>query len=509
MRIKGIVIVLGVLMLFSCKEEKKQVVDEIVVDKFESNWESLAKNNKEPDWFADAKLGIYFHWGIYSVPAFSSEWYPRWMYVENRDKWGKGTFQYHKEHFGDPSVFNYHDFIPMFKAEKFDAKEWAELFKSAGAKFAGPVAQHHDGFAMWASKVNPWNVKDMGPKKDILGDLYKELKKRDLKTIATFHHARTLQRYTKDTANWGGTASHYPYNPKYATSSTDPKLKYLYGNLEEDEFNQYWLDEVEEVVDNYQPDIIWFDSWLDQIPESYLQKMVAHQFNSGVKNNKENLVAYKQKDLPRNVGVLDIEQGGMKEMSPDYWLTDITISDGSWCFTNGLKYKSAPLLIKNMIDVWSKKGIVLLNVSPRADGVIPDEQRAILAEIGKWTKANAEAIYGTRTHDVYGYGEAEIKEGHFGGQSATVKYNESDIRFTTSKDKKALYVFCLGMPKENSVIKIQHVFSENANQKIKNVSIVGNNTKIKRNFKDGLLELTTPNANLMNDIATVFKVEFE
>ena len=499
-----------VTMLFACKSEKKEAVtSDVAIEKYQPNWESLATNNKEPDWFLDSKLGIYFHWGPYSVPAFGSEWYPRWMYVENREKWGKGTFQYHEKNFGHPSKFNYHDFIPMFKAEKFDAADWATLFESAGAKFAGPVAQHHDGFAMWASKVNPWNAKDMGPKKDILGDLYEELKKRNLKTIATFHHARTLQRYTKDTVNWGGNASHYPYNPEYATSSTDPKLKYLYGNLEEEEFNQYWLDEVTEVVDNYQPDIIWFDSWLDKIPENYLKKMVAHQFNAGVKNNKENLVAYKQKDIPRNVGVLDIEQGGMKEMSPDYWLTDITISDGSWCFTNGLKYKDGPLLIRNMIDVWSKKGIVLLNVSPRADGVIPDEQRAILAEIGNWTKTHAEAIYGTRTHDIYGYGVAKIEKGHFGGQSATIKYSESDIRFTTSKDKKTLYIFCLGKPKANSKIEIKHIFPNNAIKQIKKVALVGNGTNVKRNIKNKVLELTTPDANLMNDIATVFKVEFE
>ena len=143
-----------------------------------------------------------------------------------------GVGKHHIETYGDPAEFNYHDFVPMFKAEKFDAAEWIQLFKAAGARFSGPVAQHHDGFAMWASKVNPWNVKDKGPKRDITGELAKELRANNMKPITTFHHARLLQRYnTGNPDDWGGWHSHYPYHPKYATSSTDPELRKLYGNI--------------------------------------------------------------------------------------------------------------------------------------------------------------------------------------------------------------------------------------------------------------------------------------
>ena len=483
-----------------------------ITTRYEANWESLADHNKTPEWFADAKLGIYFHWGPYSVPAFKSEWYPRWMYFpegsKGLKKWGAGIYEHHKATYGDPTEFNYHDFVPMFTAEHFDAKDWAKLFQEAGAKFAGPVAQHHDGFAMWGSKINPWNAKDMGPKQDILGELFQELKTLDMKTIATFHHAKVLQRYAADSTEWGGSDSHFPYHSDYASSSTDPKLRLLYGNIPADEFHDYWLNQVNEVVDDYAPDIIWFDSWLDRIPENYRQKMVAHQFNAGAKRDQETIVAYKQEDIPRNIGVLDIEQGGMKEMSPDYWLTDVTLSKGSWSYVKGQNYKKADLLIRNMIDVWSKKGIVLLNVSPKADGIIPDEQRSVLAEMGAWLKTYGEAIYGTRTHTVFGYGDASIEDGHFGGQSATIKYSASDIRFTKSKDRKSVYVFLLGRPNAGTQLKIKYL-SEDGMGKVKDVKLVGTSSSLNWSMEEDLLVLTTPSDAAMNDIANVFKVEFE
>ncbi|MFC2098945.1 alpha-L-fucosidase [Bacteroidota bacterium] len=499
---------LGILAIVGCGRTKTNNNSSDPV--YEENWDSLAKHNKEPDWFADAKLGIYFHWGLYSVPAFKGEWYPRWMYVPDRKAWGSGTFQYHEKTYGHPSEFNYHDFVPMFKAEHYDPAEWAQLFKKAGARFAGPVAIHHDGFAMWESEVNPWNAGDMGPKRDIAGELYSELDKLGIKKIATFHHAKTLQRNADDTARWAHGSSHFPYHPDYATSSTDPKLRLLYGNIPSEEFNDYWLGQITEVVDKYSPEIIWFDSWLNEMPEEYLLKMVAYQFNTGAAKGQENLVAYKQRDLPRNVGVLDIEQGGMKEMSPDYWMTDITISHSSWCYVQGQTYKEAPLVIRNMIDVWSKKGIVLLNISPKADGTIPDEQRKVLGEIGEWLDTYGEAVYGTRTHSIFGYGVASIEDGNHGGQKATIQYSADDIRFTSSKDGSVLYVFCLGRPEAGKVLQIQHVDNPaDPESSVKNVTVLGSNTPVKWEYIYSVLEIKAPETEQMNEIATIFKVEFE
>lgn len=486
---------LSAALLCSCGGEKS------APKTYEASWESLREHNLNPEWFKDAKLGIYFHWGPYSVPAYGSEWYPRFMYNNHGqlESWGSNVYPHHIATYGEG--FDYHDFFPMFTAEHFDAKDWAQLFDDAGAKFAGPVASHHDGFAMWASDVNPWNAGDEGPKKDILGELYKEFRKHDMRTIATFHHARTGQRYAKDTANWGGHKSHYPYDPELITSTTDPKLKYLYGNLEEDEFNDYWLAQVEEVIGKYSPDIIWFDSWLDEIPESYRQRMVASQFNGGEAAGKETMVACKQTDLPLDIAVLDVEQGGLKEMGETYWLTDVTLSYGAWCYTQGQVYKPVDILVRNMIDVWSKKGIVLLNISPRADGVINDEQRAVLHSLGAWMKSNGEAIYGSRAYSIFGYGDAEIEEGEFGGQSATMEYSASDIRFTQSEDGKTIYAFVLGLPEANSELTLHHIVGD-----VQSVKVVGSDSELQWTKDGENLTLTTPAASAMSEIATVFAI---
>ncbi|PWJ37924.1 alpha-L-fucosidase [Sediminitomix flava] len=299
------------LGLFACQKQENQNAKK---QKYEANWESLAKHKAAPEWFTDAKLGIYFHWGPYSVPAFGSAWYPSNMY-----KRGSRVNQFHEEHFGKIEKFGYQDFIPRFRAEHFDPEEWAELFQSTGAKFAGPVAQHHDGFAMWQSEINPWNAKAMGPKRDILGELFEALESRDLKTIATFHHARNGQRNIGNESNWGknGYNSHYPYAPDLPTATTDPKLRKLFGNFEDiDTFNQYWLDQVNEVVDKYHPDILWYDSWLNLIPENYRLQMAAHHLNKGLENEKEVALCHKQEDLPLNLSILDIEQGGKKDIYP-------------------------------------------------------------------------------------------------------------------------------------------------------------------------------------------------
>ncbi len=504
------------LKLKTRKEELAKLIDSLMLGNlpvhYSPTWKSLSQHNIEPDWFKDAKFGIYFHWGPYTVPEFSNEWYPRWMYFKERKQWGGDAYPFHKEHYGEPEDFNYHDFIPMFKAEHFNAEEWAELFVASGAKFAGPVAQHHDGFAMWDSDINPNNSMDKGPQKDILGDVFKELKARDMKTIATFHHARNLQRYADDTTNWAGKGenvapnSHYPFHPDYATSTTDPELKYLYGNIPADEFHEYWLNQVNEVVDKYAPDMIWFDSWLDLIPEVYRQKMLTHHYNKALSRGQEPVAFYKQEDLPDSVAILDIEQGGKTGMSENYWLTDITISYGSWSYTKGQKYKTPELVIRNMIDVWSKKGVVLLNVSPMANGIIPQEQQDVLYTIGKWIEKHEEAVYNTRAYSIFGYGVAEFEKGHFGGQSATMQYTKNDVRFTQSKNGKVLYIYLLGLPEVNEELAIQHVVD--TGKEISSVSLVGSESTLEWKIENNKLLITAPKVSEMSEIANVFKVEF-
>ena len=485
-------------------QQHNQGSDEVDrLTQYESNWESLSAHNEAPEWFQDAKLGIYFHWGIYSVPAFGNEWYPYHMYLEGSDAW-----HHHRAKYGDQSEFGYHHFIPQFTAEYFDAKEWVSLFRQSGARFAGPVAQHHDGFAMWASKINPWNSSDMGPKRDITGELATAIRANDMKLITTFHHARNLQRYKGQKP---GFASHFIYSEKWHTASKDSMLSKLYGNVDEQWFEQYWYDQIDEVVQAYSPDIIWFDSWLNFIPEKKRQEMVANYLNYALKRDQEVVIAYKQNDLPSNVGVLDIEQGGRRDVSPEPWMTDITISMESWCYVEGQTYKPTAMVIRNLIDVVSKNGIVLLNLSPKADGSIPEGQRKVLAEMGQWFEKNGEAIFDTRPWIMYGFGSAQAGQGSHGGQTATVEYSADDIRFTRSKDGKTLYMIFLGMPSHGwsdhfRLLADQRYFPEGS---IKKVSLLSTGESVNHKLDGWGFSVEINSGTKLDSIANVVKIEME
>ena len=398
---------------------------------YEPTWESISQHEAAPEWFRDAKFGIYFHWGVYSVPAFGSEWYPRHMHMTDRNE-----YRHHVETYGEPDEFGYHDFVPMFKAEQFDAEEWAELFAQAGARYAGPVGEHHDGFAMWDSNVTPWNVADMGPKRDISGELAAAVRERGMRFVMTFHHAR----------NQG----HYPRVDGWPTTSEDPELLRLYANMDRSRFLDQWLAKLRESIDKYHPDIIWFDSWLNEIPEKYQLDYLAHHLNDGAARGEKVVVTCKQRDLPVTIAVEDFEKGRADRLTDLVWLTDDTISDGSWCYTQNLRIKPAHEVIHVLIDIVSKNGNLLLNISPKADGTIPGNQRAVLLAIGAWLEAHGEAIYDTRPWLTYGEGPTRLGGGgHF---LKRVEYSAGDIRYTQRKDGSAVYATFLGAPEARATL---------------------------------------------------------
>ncbi|VGO22482.1 alpha-L-fucosidase [Pontiella sulfatireligans] len=475
------------------------VAGSTVAEKYEPTWESLATHEAAPEWLKDAKLGIYFHWGPYSVPAYGNEWYPRHMYSE-----GRKEFEHHAKTYGDQAEFGYHDFVPMFTAEYFDAAEWAELFRKSGAKFAGPVAEHHDGFSMWDSDITPWNAKDKGPKQDVLGELFAELEKRDMKTIATFHHARNLQRNSKD--GYGqNNDSHYPYHPDWHTSSEDPELRLLYGNVPEDEWNEtVWLGKLEEVVDNYQPDIIWFDSWLDRIPETYRQRFAAYYLNAADEWGKEVAIVRKQQDMPINFTINDHEKAREPKALPELWMTDDTISTGSWCFTQDLKIKPLYKVVHALVDTVAKNGVVLLNISPKADGTIPQDQRDVLLGLGQWLEANGEAIYGTRPWVIAAEGPTAEPGGGFASRKEflNLEYSAKDVRYTASKDGKTIYAILLGVPASKQVAL--EAFTEAGAKVDKVETLDGKSVKWTASGKG--LSITVPKGAPAGGMTTVFKI---
>ena len=430
-------------------------------------------------------------------------------------------YKHHIEKYGQPSEFGYHDFVPMFKAENFDAKKWADLFQKAGARFAGPVAEHHDGFSMWDSEVTPWNAMDKGPKRDIAGELAKEIRANGMKLITTFHHAKNLQRYkgkeaeeienNKDNIGRAFRNSHYPLFEGMPPSMDDSELNYLYGNIPEEQWlEEVWFGKLKEVIDKYQPDIIWFDSWLDQIPEPYRQKFCAYYLNEAEKLGKEVVIVRKQDDLPLDCSVDDLEKSRKNELEEKSWMTDETVSTGSWCYTDNLRIKPAADVLHVLIDIVSKNGVLLLNISPKADGTIPDDQQNVLLKMGKWLEVNGEAIYATRPWYTFGEGPTKEPEGNFKNhkQFSKIKYSTKDVRFTTQKD--VVYATVLGWPGSKEKIIFESFSTKNwvDIKEIRNVSILGCNEKIQYELKENGLEVITPE-DIVDKMAIVFKVELK
>lgn len=467
--------------------------------KYEAKWSSLSKHNESPQWFKDSKFGIYFHWGVYSVPEFNSEWYPRNMHLKDHK-----VYKYHLENYGHPSEFGYHDFVPMFKAEKFNSSEWARLFKDAGAKFAGPVAEHHDGFSMWASKVSPWNVYDKGPKKDIMMELKNSIEENDMKFIATFHHAKHLQR--SKTINQENPLSHYPFLDDMPTSSNDPELSLLYGNMDENKwYENIWFGKLKEVIDNYSPDIIWFDYVLDEIPEKFRKKFAAYYLNNS--NDKEVVIVRKQHDLPQSLSIEDLEQSRKNEIGNKTWMTDATVSDGSWSYTKNLKVKSASKVLHMLIDIVSKNGVLLLNVSPKANGEIPKNQIEVLESMGRWLKKNGESIYGTEAWYRFGEGPTVQPEGHFKNRDIfhKLEYSSKDIRYTVKNYD--IYAIFLGEIKGNQKVILKSFSKEAITDlvRVKDVELLETRNKLNWNLDSDGLHIEIPEGKY-DELASVIKI---
>ncbi|WNH11958.1 alpha-L-fucosidase [Thalassobellus suaedae] len=515
----ALIVLVCCFILNSCKEEKrdKTTQESETVINYTSDWKSL-KRHETPEWFLDAKFGIYCHWGPYSVPEYENEWYAHWMYV-NKDnpeaKDGKATkfYEHHVKTYGTLDTFGYKDFIPMFTAEKFDAAEWAELFKNAGAKFAGPVSEHADGFAMWDSDLTTWDAKDMGPKRDIMGELAEEIRKRDMKFIATFHRHWLLGWYP----TWDETTD--ASNPEYA-GLYGPKMKKgdfqyppnphdidagieKYYPLADEKFNKEWLARLKEIVDKYDPDLVWFDNKMDVIGESYRKDFLSYYYNHAEKNKQEVVSTYKFYDFAKGSAVLDLERSRMSEKQDFPWLTDDSIDWKSWSHISNPNYKSANRLIDFLVDVVSKNGAVLLNITPKANGEIPEPVKERLLEMGEWLKINGEAIYGTRPFKIYGEGKAQVVEGHL-SENQNPNNTSDDIRFTTKGD--ILYATVLDWPKNNKTVisNLKHG-SEYYAKTIKTVELLGYDGNIEFDVKADGLHIYLPEKQVGKH-AFVFKV---
>ncbi|MFJ6556057.1 alpha-L-fucosidase [Streptomyces luteogriseus] len=411
--------------------------------RYTPDWNSVDQHPPAPEWFQDAKFGIYFHWGAFSVPAYDNEWYPRSMYQA-----GSNANRHHIATYGRPSAWPYHNFIdgaqdlagntvkfapkPKSAGGKFDPDEWVQLFVDAGARFAGPVAEHHDGFSMWDSQVNEWNSVKKGPGLDLLKLFSTAVRAKGLKLLVAMHHAY----------NFTGFYEHVP-------AQTDPSLKKLYGQLDSTAANQLWFDKLKEVVDRAQPDILWQDFNLDAVDEQQRLNFLAYYYNQAHSWGREVVATYKD-GMNGKGEVFDYERGGPADLTSPYWLTDDSISSSSWCYTQGIGYYSVQQMLHSFIDRVSKNGTMLLNIAPMADGTVPQAQKDILLGIGDHLKRFGESVYATRAWTAYGEGPTKM-----GGGSFTTPHagTPQDIRFTRSKTADVLYATVLGWPGSSLTIK--------------------------------------------------------
>jgi alpha-L-fucosidase len=416
---------------------------------FRPDWESL-QHFEVPEWYKDAKFGIFIHWGVYSVPAFGSEWYPRLMYSP-----GSPEYQHHLATYGTQDKFGYKDFIANFKAEKFDPEAWARLLKEAGARYVIPVFEHHDGFSMYDCTISDWTAAKMGPHRDLVGDLAKAVRAEGLHLGASSHrvehnfffdNGRTFQSDVNDPQYAGlyGPAHHWMEARNGSPLSND----FTYVS---EAWTRDWLARSAEIVEKYKPEIIYFDWWDGQASvRRELTRFAAFYYNTMQENGKPvGLINYKDFAMQEHSGVMDVERGQLPGIRQLYWQTDTSVGNRSWGYIEGENFKTAENIVHSLADIVSKNGNLLLNIGPRSDGTIPDEVQQVLRDVGGWLKVNGDAIYGTRPWRVFGEGPTQVSAGAF-HDTETQPYKPEDFRFTTKGG--ALYAIELAWPSNREIV---------------------------------------------------------
>jgi len=486
--------------------------------KFTTSDESL-KQYQYPDWFRDAKFGIWAHWGPQAVPR-QGDWYAKRMYQNQAWDWNKNAFSdkpdedytYHLAHYGHPSKFGYKDIIPLWKAERWDPEKLMALYKKVGAKYFVSMGTHHDNFFLWNSKLHKWNSVNMGPKKDVVGLWQQAAKKEGLRFGVSEHLGASYTWFqVARGADKTGPMAGVPYD------GNDEQYADLYHKkaapddtewLTKDPENQKdWLAKITELVDMYHPDLLYSDS---ELPFGEIGRtMLAHYYNQDLTQNKGKLEAVYTCKLLRSEGrwVQDVERGALDSISPYPWQTDTSIGD--WYYRTGQKYMTGTEVIQMLVDIVSKNGNLLLNVVQTPEGDLESDVLKILDEIAAWTPVNGEAIYGTRPWKIYGEGPSTLKnqaKGQFGGVKDVRPYESTDFRFTTKGE--TLYAFCMGKPSADLKIESLGKKSKVNNRTIASVKMLGSNEKLSWKQSDKELVITKP-TNIPEYQVLTFKIDFK
>ncbi|MDP9381174.1 MAG: alpha-L-fucosidase [Chloroflexota bacterium] len=474
--------------------------------RYEANWESL-RSYTVPGWYQDAKFGIFIHWGVYAVPAFGSEWYPRNMYQQ-----GSREFEHHVATYGPQAQFGYKDFIPGLTAESYDPAAWARLFRESGARYVVPVAEHHDGFPMYDCSFSDWTAVKLGPQRDLIGELADAVRREGLVFGVSYHRAENWfffdggRRFPSDVQDDRYRGLYGPAQPKPADQH-DPHAP---GGPDE-AFLREWLERAQEIVDRYQPQVFWFDWWIEHDAfQPVLPRFAAYYYNRGLEwgpdwDTSGVAINHKYEAFPEGTAVFDIERGQSTGLRPLFWQTDTAISKNSWGYVEHQDYKTASAIVGDLVDIVSKNGSLLLNIGPRPDGTIPEPEQEVLREIGRWLAVNGEATYGTRPWVTFGEGPTQVSEGAF-TDTQRASFTSSDIRFTTKGN--VLYAICLGWPEGSVLIRSLGADSPIRGDQIARVTLLGSSAPLSWEQEEQGLKIEVPDERPC-DHAYTFKLELQ
>ena len=461
--------------------------------------ESLT-NYAYPDWFRDAKFGIWAHWGPQAVPM-DGDWYARGMYEP-----GNKHYAYHTNHYGHPSEFGYKDIIPLWKAEKWEPDRLMALYKKAGARYFVSMGSHHDNFFLWNSKLHRWNAVNMGPKRDVVGDWQKAAQKQGLRFGVSEHLGASFTWFqASHRADKTGPKTGVPYDGADAKNwdlyhfPAEPGDTGWYSN--NPKWHQQWYDEIKELVDNYHPDLLYTDGGVAFGRENIVGlSMIAHLYNQdAARHGGKTEAIYNCKQKSGGRWVEDLERGIMPKIEPYPWQTDTSIGD--WYYNRNWKFRPVSWVIHMLVDNVSKNGNLLLNVVQRPDGSLDAEVETMLEQLAAWTSIHGEAIYGSRPWLVYGESAIKVKGGNF---KEDFKYNAKEIRFTTQG--ATLYATALGWPEDGQLVirSLAKPAGENVNN-ITTVSLLGYSGKLDWNQTAEGLVVTLP-AQKVSEFTAALKI---
>ena len=454
---------------------------EILPGPFEGTRDSL-KKYRAPEWFQDAKFGIWAHWGPQSAPEYG-DWYARNMYIE-----GHRQYKYHLQKYGHPSKFGFKDVIPTWKAEKFDPEQLMQLYKKAGARYFVSMGVHHDNFDLWNSRHNPWNAVKMGPKKDVVGLFRKAALNQGMHFGVSEHLAVSYHWFqTSHGADKEGPYKGVPYD------GADPKYAGLYHETHEVpktpwdpqgvplKWKEHYFARIKDLIDQYEPDLLYTDGPI--FFEEWGLGVTAHLYNrSAKKHGGRNEAVYANKgktDCVQGTCVLDLERGVVDRIWDEPWQTDTCI--GHWHYDKEVTYKSPKIVIDMLVDIVSRNGNLLLNFPLPSNGMLDPQELKILDEITRWMAVNGEAIYGTRPWKIFGSSPATSvapstdSSGHHQAGAFNERNRKSltaqDVRFT--KKGSTLYAFVMGWPEKQALVPELAPGGAQVVGKIQNVQLLG------------------------------------